>query len=475
MTLEQAISMDPIKEKLRNLREHLPQQDETVYDFAAYLTDYLNPRLVPAGFHLGAMLALHDLQTGVNGFTGEAFSSRLAGSPSQLYVSLEKFIPQIAEATCPPEFAQGVREYHEQVQADVKEKRSATATAEQKADWLDVAIRRLSGPVDAGEQDLPLEVLISPLPLEGLFSAFEERRQILEPYWKADEEYCLAHPAPDFKTSSEAWKAWYDQKNAELRRDFAENLESGSRIWKTINGKKQEIFYDLASRLHGMMIVLRTCGVLAMEVQNFRRAQQIIQQHPDQEISEKMQEYASRFQQLTHEYAEAPSMDRSILEQVEKFSEEFSQQVLSPLHQYAPDVRFLYDLMHGKMSSFYFTGPEEFFKHFEFWATPNPDKPGTGIHFCGRGEDIHYAISGGLLAGNYVLTTHPGLEYKEFSYDGNYTHMNLLAPVQLRMEISESLSGLIKPTFDRIREDYASRLVSAEKLRPWKRQEDGGK
>ena len=63
MTLEsKAVSTEPIKEKLRNLREHLPQQEDVTYDFATYLAERLNPKLVPEGFNMIAELALYDLQ-----------------------------------------------------------------------------------------------------------------------------------------------------------------------------------------------------------------------------------------------------------------------------------------------------------------------------------------------------------------------------------------------------------------------------
>ena len=42
MSLEGAISTEPIKEKLRNLRQYMPNQKDTIYDFGAYLADRLN-------------------------------------------------------------------------------------------------------------------------------------------------------------------------------------------------------------------------------------------------------------------------------------------------------------------------------------------------------------------------------------------------------------------------------------------------
>src|SRR3989344_4941338 len=69
--LEEAISMIPVKEKLRDLEKYMPKSDDTIHDFGRYLADRLNDRLVPEGFNLGAELALYDLQTGIDGFTGQ--------------------------------------------------------------------------------------------------------------------------------------------------------------------------------------------------------------------------------------------------------------------------------------------------------------------------------------------------------------------------------------------------------------------
>lgn len=109
MGLENAISMEPIRAKLKNLREVMPNQEETLYTFGSYLADRLNPELVPAGFYMAAQIALYDLQTGVDGFSGEPIQSNLVGCPPQVYANLNRFVPQIAEAVCPPDFAEGVK------------------------------------------------------------------------------------------------------------------------------------------------------------------------------------------------------------------------------------------------------------------------------------------------------------------------------------------------------------------------------
>ena len=111
-----------MKEKLRNLREHMPDQNDQIYSFGAYLADRLNPELVPEGFNMAAELALYDLQKGVNGFTGKPIQSRLVGYPPMIYGILRMQVPEIAKAVCPEDFAKGVIEFYEQVNAEMRKK-----------------------------------------------------------------------------------------------------------------------------------------------------------------------------------------------------------------------------------------------------------------------------------------------------------------------------------------------------------------
>ena len=115
--------MEPIKEKLKNLREYMPEQEDLVYEFGAYLAQRLNPELVSEGFNMAAELALYDLQTGVDGFTGKPLMNRLVGYPSAIYGFLRFQVPDIAKAVCPEEFAHGVREFQEKVNAKMRELR----------------------------------------------------------------------------------------------------------------------------------------------------------------------------------------------------------------------------------------------------------------------------------------------------------------------------------------------------------------
>nr|MBA4405006.1 hypothetical protein [Nanoarchaeum sp.] len=117
MSIDDAIPMGPVKDKLRNLREYLPGQIDEIYELGIYLADRLNDEIVPEGFNMAVELLFYDLQTGIDGFTGKPMSSHLAGQPFILYAILRSQIPYIARAVCPEDFANGV----ERVQARVRD------------------------------------------------------------------------------------------------------------------------------------------------------------------------------------------------------------------------------------------------------------------------------------------------------------------------------------------------------------------
>lgn len=122
---EQALSMDEPKQKLAKLEELIPNTlDGLLYDFGHYLAGRLNSQLVPMGFVMGCELALYDLQTGVNGFTGESIQSRLVGYPPMVYALLRMEIPRIADAVLPAEFAASVKNHIERVNSEMQVERA---------------------------------------------------------------------------------------------------------------------------------------------------------------------------------------------------------------------------------------------------------------------------------------------------------------------------------------------------------------
>lgn len=116
-----ALSTDSMSDKLRNLGQYMPVQDNLICEFGSYLADRLNPELVPAGFNMAAELLLYDLRTGVDGYSGEPIRSSLVGNPPVIYAILRAIVPKIAEAVCPPDFAKGVKDFHEKVNEKMRE------------------------------------------------------------------------------------------------------------------------------------------------------------------------------------------------------------------------------------------------------------------------------------------------------------------------------------------------------------------
>jgi hypothetical protein len=125
MALE-SISTEPVIEKLKNLREYMPEEEETIYQFGAYLADKIgeHSKLAPQGFKIAADLGLYDLQEGVDGFTGKPIQSSLVGYPPQIYTLLGMRIADLADATCSEEFAKEVRAFDEQINAKIREDRA---------------------------------------------------------------------------------------------------------------------------------------------------------------------------------------------------------------------------------------------------------------------------------------------------------------------------------------------------------------
>lgn len=113
MGLENAISMEPVKEKLRNLKEYMPGEDQTIYDFGEFLADRLNSIVVPRGFYLATELALCDLRAGIGRFGRHQVKSSLVGYSPVIYDRIGIYIPNIAKAVCPEDFAERVKQISE--------------------------------------------------------------------------------------------------------------------------------------------------------------------------------------------------------------------------------------------------------------------------------------------------------------------------------------------------------------------------
>lgn len=116
LNVEQVKAM---KLRMATLPEHLPDQHETIYNFATFLADrFQEHSLAPIGFLIGTELALHDLEAGVDGFSGEPISNKykIANQATAVYRLLRLSIADIADATTTPEFASQVKEVKESIE-----------------------------------------------------------------------------------------------------------------------------------------------------------------------------------------------------------------------------------------------------------------------------------------------------------------------------------------------------------------------
>lgn len=128
LRLAQAVLNSPdgiIRDRLLKLQQYLPGQQQLTYDFAACLAGYTNPAIVPQGFIMAAVLALHDIQVGTNGYTGKPIRGDLVGQMPVVYKLLELEIPIIAKAIFPADFAGEVQTTMDEIHALIKERQEA--------------------------------------------------------------------------------------------------------------------------------------------------------------------------------------------------------------------------------------------------------------------------------------------------------------------------------------------------------------
>ena len=116
-----AISMEDTKMKLRDLRNRLKKgvPSEHLEEFGRFLADYLNPELNPMGFVMGYLLAVGDLQKGINGFTQQPIRNGCVGYPPIMYGLIQMSLPEVADAVLPYRFAEEVKNFYAEVEADV--------------------------------------------------------------------------------------------------------------------------------------------------------------------------------------------------------------------------------------------------------------------------------------------------------------------------------------------------------------------
>jgi hypothetical protein len=106
----QAKPSHDIEDRLRNLKEYMPNQLAVIYEFGRLLADRVSPTTIPMGFIVAAELLIVDLESGVDGFTNKPMNTNMVGYPPSFYQVVSSMVPDITKATCPPEFAQAVEQ-----------------------------------------------------------------------------------------------------------------------------------------------------------------------------------------------------------------------------------------------------------------------------------------------------------------------------------------------------------------------------
>jgi hypothetical protein len=91
------IDTSEIKEKLINLQNDLPNLPSNVHKFAKLLAERLNPRINSVGFVVETQLLIYDIQTGVNGYNGEAMVCDIEGfNPEEIYTSFAEITRNVS-------------------------------------------------------------------------------------------------------------------------------------------------------------------------------------------------------------------------------------------------------------------------------------------------------------------------------------------------------------------------------------------
>jgi hypothetical protein len=92
-----SIKSESVKDKLRNLKKLLPAEMDVVYDMAKGISNSLKPEITPQDFYNAAVFYL----------------AQRYGSGNMSSDCFRRAIPNIAEATCPFDFADEVRALQE--------------------------------------------------------------------------------------------------------------------------------------------------------------------------------------------------------------------------------------------------------------------------------------------------------------------------------------------------------------------------
>lgn len=119
-----ALSMNDAAAKLRDvavIRQMDPPSAEHFCTFTNYLADRLVDRdLVPQGFLVGTSLAVYDLISGTDGFTGKPINNRLIGMPPMIFHMMLDMLYRHLHLILPKDFADEVLRFHSEALAGTK-------------------------------------------------------------------------------------------------------------------------------------------------------------------------------------------------------------------------------------------------------------------------------------------------------------------------------------------------------------------
>ncbi len=123
MTERNVLNIVPIKEKLKNLRDIFPGQEDDFYQFVNYLADMLNDQLIPSGFYVRMSLTISDCRKGIDGY-GRTIRGNFIRHPDTIYFTWkEVIINSVANLILPKEFATELKEFHNKIIDKMQENR----------------------------------------------------------------------------------------------------------------------------------------------------------------------------------------------------------------------------------------------------------------------------------------------------------------------------------------------------------------
>ena len=311
------------------------------------------------------------------------------------------------------------------------------------------------------------EVFIGAFPQMENIRISRERYCLLQAYWKAQHDWDQTHALESGDKDGDR----FEKMHADVDPAFNKELTRIKEISDTFDKDKRHIFTDLAVKFETLMRQLFSSSLLASQTDNYVLARQIQKYSPavsnDARLARSLDQYCSRLIDCGVKYVRNPRSEET-LDGLKKLPPFFGKHIAGPLTQKTgTDPEFVEDIYSGKMGSFYFTGIDEFFKHFAWHAIPNQrEKP----CYIGKGRHISFSLSG-MLGGDYHLAMDSILEFTRIGCRQDFSSVMSASPVYLKTSVSSSFSPIVTPFFDGLRKSYGRQAIPATALVPY----DSGK